>query len=328
VFLALWNKFFFHIAFPFIGVWWLYLVFQYRSHGSSLRPYLLAVTYTGVGALILTLPILLAVDFNNTPFWRVLVFMGQPTAISELLYRPKLLRFFDDFSLLASRHYTAGLESGYVTALWGAALGVTIVLAIHRAPGHAKWVAASLLGLFLSYVLVARNALADNTHHVALLFVPILLVLVTSMMVLKRSVRLVAALTVAHVAFNGVFFYSVLRATPYIETEESIVDIHRYLNSSFPAATSLFVVNDWGLYYLQSVYGPQSQAVVYPDLSSLPQLVPQVSQLARSTGRKPIFIGRIDRAHVWLPPVRVYYPDLPLAPQYHPQGGHWAVWFE
>jgi hypothetical protein len=103
----------------------------------------------------------------------------------------------------------------------------------------------------------------------------------------------VIMITIAAIS-NIILGVSLLQKNPHPTDDRSKIKILNYLNDGALSKNNIYVVIDWGMYYIQSLYGPKDQTVLYIDpLNSVSQ-INSVKKIAAKGDKNVIFILRTN----------------------------------
>ncbi|MCK5580471.1 MAG: hypothetical protein KAJ18_04280 [Candidatus Omnitrophica bacterium] len=137
--------------------------------------------------------------------------------------------------------------------------------------------------------------------------------------------KLILLLAVVFLVVN-VKLYSGLPYLPHKEmNHHSNVRLNAYLNKRFNGPY-VFVVLNWGLYYIKALYGHKDQSVVYVDPLQNQDEIDRLKKILRDTQRKAVFVLRSD-AGKSLFLLRDTFPHLAQV-KIDFDTGKWLVWCE
>ncbi len=116
----------------------------------------------------------------------------------------------------------------------------------------------------LALVLVATNVYAKSMHHAVLAYPFALMAVARGVQLQRRGLLLKGALFLFIVLYGSLF----CRFPMMMETELNnasarayVIDLHHELNRTY-ASDSVIACVDWGIYFVQALYGPRSQVVL------------------------------------------------------------------
>ena len=182
----------------------------------------------------------------------------------------------------------------------------------------------ALAGVALA--LVATNVYAKSMHHAVLAY-PFALLAVARGLQLQRQRRFLRIVLVLTVGLYGALFlrfpgmYEQARLAS--SSKAYAADLHAQLNRTV-AADSVIACTDWGIYFIQALYGPRSQVVLFlcsPD--DLTQL-DRAAAIARRLQRPLVVVGLTGS-----PRLRAWEHAHPAAVQEQPvtePNTPWRTW--
>jgi len=162
---------------------------------------------------------------------------------------------------------------------------------VHKRKGGYKFAVVNV-GLFAgTFLLMASSQKTWAMHHV-ILAVPFLLLALFYMLSVIPKSKIVTIFMLVFLALNLHLYYSINKAPISPHSHPSLVKINEYLNGHY-SHNYIFVVVDWGMYYLKGLYGNKNQSVLFPEYFSQSNVV-ELKQVQAKTRRKLMFIGRDD----------------------------------
>jgi hypothetical protein len=182
-------------------------------------------------------------------------------------------------------------------------------------------------GLFiLALLLVASNLFAKSMHHAVLAY-PFLLLAIARGMQLQRSRIFLPATLGLFLVLNASLFMelpSLLEKSRRMSATKSFVaELNGELNRNL-APDAVIVCVDWGIYFVQTLYGPRSQVVMYlcpaEDLGQLAR----AAAVARRMHRQLAVVGLQDNQRV---KDRLHAGYAEITGRHGPgEGSPWMIW--
>lgn len=177
------------------------------------------------------------------------------------------------------------------------------------------------LGMFiLTYALISHQGLV--MHHIVLSF-PFLILSITKALAdtlhTKRKFFTTTGLTLLILAL-GLYapcWAKLSMVIPVQETDSSRLQINNTLYDKNLSARYAYIAIDWGVYYLQSLYGNRNQMVLYIEPFNDLQQVKNVKNILIKTRRRALFIFRSPSSESDLDLIRkqftlVHVPHTPI----------------
>lgn len=145
------------------------------------------------------------------------------------------------------------------------------------------------------FVFININRMPDSWagHHIILSFPFLILSIAFAVKIVyavlpKPTIILLLFLMV----FSSILLTNLLSKNPLPTDDRSKIKILNYLNNKKIAKENIYVVIDWGIYYISSIYGPSEQIVLYIDpLNSISQMI-DIEKIAQRKRRNITFILR------------------------------------
>jgi hypothetical protein len=231
-------------------------------------------------------------------YWQVLFFLSQ-----KLLPMQMWIEFFIDFMTYwpSYAHNYFVIESGFSGAILfrlAAAMFASfcVGVAIHEQflstyPRARTWLLLSSFGITIAMFLLVRNEWAG--HHFVFLWVP--LILLFADFAVSLSPGLCMAVISSFLALN---LWSVIALTQYDVRGHTSIEryvIFDYFSNKDIASQAVINFTSWGAYYMQAIYGPRGQLVLYTEPhvadymrtgAMIPEDAAQVTELVQKTGRR------------------------------------------
>lgn len=161
-------------------------------------------------------------------------------------------------------------------------------------------------------------------HHVVLSFPFLVLTLFAIGSQCKKD-KVVWLLVIVFLVVNACLYAGLAQLPHKEKNHPAMVDLNAFLNQEF-SGPYVFVVLNWGMYYIKALYGNKDQCVVYIDPLSSQDEVDRLKELLHTTQRKAVFILRRD-AGKSLVILRKTFPHLSQADT-GMDTGKWLVGYE
>ncbi len=176
----------------------------------------------------------------------------------------------------------------------------------------------------LTLALIGLHADAWAAHH----FAPALTFLLLAFFYLAARLykqKLFAALLAAFLAVNVVLYLQLGRLRYQETSHPALPKLNQMLNASF-ADDHVFIVVDWGIYYLKALYGNKDQCVLYYEPLRSVEQTRQIKTVLNFLKRKALFIGLADSES----DLRLITKEFPGLKQLEPgfDTGRWRVWYQ
>ncbi len=140
-----------------------------------------------------------------------------------------------------------------------------------------------------------------------------------------RKDRLIQILLIAFLTVNAGAYYHLTKLKYHMNNHPGLLKINATLNDRF-ARAYVFIVIDWGMYYLQSLYGDKNQCVLYMQPLNSKKQIEAIKKILDTTRRKALFIGRASSESDLLL-IKEQFPSLrTLKTDF--DTGDWRVWYE
>ncbi len=298
IFLGVWTKLAYFLVVPSILVLVAYTLFE----GRGMRAFDLKQFKRGWLFLVLTAIVPSYILLNGVNRW------GAKYA--KIAENGKFVPLFDlaglrDHFIALSKFFTNPLQSAHVvfevkeTATFAGIFFLVLMagffcFAVWRMFSSGKRVAFVVLNIalfFVALILMAYNQNVWAMHHVALAFPFLLLALfdIFSQCYKDKAMKIFLAVFIC----SNLFFYGALtQEKPFANSYPGLVRFNEFLSKGY-SRDHVFVVIDWGMYYLKSLYGEKDQCVIYIDPFTEKD-VPALKKILETTNRRPMFIGRKD----------------------------------
>lgn len=169
------------------------------------------------------------------------------------------------------------------------------------------FVVLNLLCFIATLLLMSKSERVDSMHHVVL-SLPFL-VLALFYIYSRVQGRLLAIILAAlFLLVNLNLYVNLTRLQPWPANHPGKVKLNELLNEKY-SNKYVFVVIDWGMYYMKALYGPRQQCVLYMEpLNSGYQIV-KLNEILYKTKRKALFISLVN-SESNLALIRTSFPSL------------------
>jgi len=164
----------------------------------------------------------------------------------------------------------------------------------------------------VTFVITLLIQRAWAMHHTVLSF-PFLILSILSTIDLLRKYHpkkfpiIVSASFIVFAVLNSYFFINFPKQQIRAHDDWSKMKIHKILQDQQLAKDYFYVVVDWGMYYYQGLYGPDSQSVLYMEPLNSQSQIDALKGLSRKYNRKLLFIYRNDRSNSNLSLIRKFF---------------------
>lgn len=140
-----------------------------------------------------------------------------------------------------------------------------------------------------------------------------------------RKDKVIVMLLIAFLTVNACYYYHLTKLSYHMNNHPGLMKINTLLNKNF-ARRYVFIAIDWGIYYIQSLYGDKSQCVLYMEPLVSKEQIDNLKKILYLTKRKALFIGRVDSVSN-LSLIREKFPTLvELKTEF--DTGDWRVWYD
>jgi len=229
-----------------------------------------------------------------------------------------------------SAHVLFNVEPASTFGTWfNYGIGAIFALSFVRAAGRRQQLLACTCYLagVITFLIVGLSSMSWAMHHVVLSY-PFFIVGIAAQWsgYGHRKSRKVSALIWIWFFLSGASLYWHLRQLP--PAQEAIVGViatNRYISQNF-ATDHVIVVVDWGLYYVQALYGPRSQSVLFVDRPGDFHLAARISSIATRLNRK-LLIATSNGDPERLLELKRRHPGLSMTP-IKVADGPWHLWIE
>ncbi|MBM4266292.1 MAG: hypothetical protein FJ144_06740 [Deltaproteobacteria bacterium] len=272
-----------------------------RSTWTLLRERLVPLAVAAGVAVLATSVLLAGRDRRGALYaeelWeREVSFAGDASLVLQLgRATEKLGTHLASFGLFGERVYDGRAGPDPVTMAAWAVIAATIVLGIRHASRRASLV-GSFAALLVMALVIASLGESRHGHHFVLVFPFLLLSLAIALCFLHaRRPRLAIGLVLALTATQLVTWVEVVRQRPASHDDWSKVAVLRKLNDERLASDYVYVVLDWGMYYLLALYGPRNETLVYLDPLRSDASFRQLEPLRELAARKQMRLAFIHQ---------------------------------
>lgn len=175
-----------------------------------------------------------------------------------------------------------------------------------------------------AFFLLSLSRRTYRFHHTVLLLPFILLAMLYIGSKLYKNI-IVTGLICVFLATNYIAYYEITKLEPVAANPITKTKLSDLLNKKY-AKDYVFIIIDWGLYYMKALYGPRDQCVIYFSFFKTPKHAASIREVLKKTGRKPMFIGR-EHSRSNLSLLKKEFPGLvELKTDFDTKD--WRVWYE
>lgn len=291
LFLGIWTKLSFFALVPGIFV---LIAYSFMCGRKILRKKLI------LGAIVLffsvAVPALILFNSETRQHEKYYAVLQRDASYMALNPNNELIKYIFNPLLSADRIFIIG--KGWITVegfFWAAVIAGLLIFGIRQLYTRKEKygfviinVILFLLALFFVIVYPASWAM----HHVILSFPFLILALFYIYSKLKEN-KFIYIFIAAFLIVNCSLYYRLAGLKPYSVAHPSILKISNLLNERY-AAKYVFIVVDWGMYYIKALYGKKDQCVLYIGPFDKKEQVEAVKKILGKLQRKALFIGRIN----------------------------------
>lgn len=181
----------------------------------------------------------------------------------------------------------------FLTCLLAGLLILGGVLARGIGPRHRREILLNYALFALALLLVATNLYAKSMHHAVLAY-PFLILAVARGVQRRRRGFFLRATLAAFIILNGSLFFrfpSLLAASRRIsESKVYVAQLNDELSRN-QATDSVIACVDWGIYFVQALYGPRSQVVLFLCAPDDEKQLESAAAIARRLHRNLAVVG-------------------------------------
>lgn len=186
--------------------------------------------------------------------------------------------------------------------------------------------AAINLCLFaFTYVFFTFHVKTWAMHHIVLCY-PFLIMAACYSISLINWNKLLASAFVLFLSVNLWLYASVAFMKPMPSEHPSKIKMNEFLANHKLASKYVYVIVDWGFYYIQALYGDKDQCVVYINPFNRTDNVNMLRMVLAEVNRKSLFILRLE-SESDLDLIKASFPDLVDMPMGF-DTGDWRIWYE
>ena len=313
VFLGIWAKLTYLWLLPGIGILFLALLLDGKKLPSRKDCKKIGLQVLGSASVLIVLLGLLFLstspwDSSNFPYleqitdskWLSIKQLFQFDFIKE---RGVLKALFNPFEatqrifVVKAPNLMTQLYSGFIL------LFVPVCLLALRRINWFEKIKPSLI-YFAGIVAFVITLLVERTwamHHTVLSF-PFFILSIFSTIELLRKYHpkkfpiIVSALFIVFAVLSSYFFINFPKQQVREHDDWSKIKIHKILQDQQLAKDFFYVVVDWGMYYYQGLYGPDSQSVLYVEPLNSQSQIDALKELKGKHNRKLLFVYRNDQS--------------------------------
>jgi len=281
-------------------------------------------------AVVPSIILLSAFDRKGVPYYQTIGNYHStnfPKSNTRLENVWELFKYF--LNPLASSHRVFLIET--LPTIYGVLLAIAVCsfvtigfIYLHRKRTPLKFAVLNIALFFMTFGLVVLSEESWAMHHVVLSFPFLILVLFYLYSQWKNS-RVRMVFLVFFFLVNIFLYWQLICLTPRAECHPSISKINTFLNDNY-TDSHIFIVVDWGVYYLKALYGNDNQSVLYTQPLNNVSGILEIKDTLSETGRKALFISRIN-SNSDLSLIKQYFPNLVLLKTNFDKGS-WQILYE
>lgn len=332
--LGMWTKPVYLAMLPGIFILVLYFVISERRVFTLPRRLKTFITHISISLIALGVPVLLFLNSSNRSGRRcyelIVARFSEAGAFNINILARRVLNLAKYlFNPLLSAHRMLKTSSGATIA---GTLLVTVIIALLyfgvrglRLKRMKYGFPILGAGLFLlTFFLIAAWPRSWAMHHVILSFPFLVLALAYILPQLRKS-RLILGLFITFVAINAWLYFGLTGLKYRMHDHPSKQAINELLNKKY-ADNYVFIVIDWGMYDLKSLYGDKDQCVLYIEPFDTMEEARGVKKILKKTKRKAMFVGRA-RSVSDLSLIKSAFPGLRRL-DVDFDTGDWRIWYQ
>ncbi len=332
IFLGVWNKLSYFFVLPSIFLLHYYFIRETTVTTSLKKNSLIKQQLILYAVAVIPTFILLNSTSRSGYKYYHIISCSTITNMSNLKF---LLHAFSDklaiyfFNPLSTAHLIFTIPGGTVSftgVLLTVIIGSFLFLGIRQLYLRKIKFSFVLLNILLFFLVIFVMNLSHTTwamHHVALSFPFLILALFYIYSKLRKN-RLLSILLIVFVITNFSLYFNLTKLQHQEYDHPSKLKINTLLNKQY-ANQYVFIVIDWGMYYIKALYGKKEQCVLYIEPFDTTAQVKEVKKILNKIKRKPLFIGRIDSVSD-LSLIKQSFPDI-IQLQTDFDTGKWRIWY-
>lgn len=236
-------------------------------------------------------------------------------------YLTNPLRSAERVLMWSSARMTLGgvLLAGTIIAL----LGYGMAQCRKKGMGYG-FIVVNVLLFLLTFISLAKIDGEVIMHHVILCY-PFGILAIFYVYSRLSADRFVVWMTALFLIVNLGLYRQATTLPTLRHSDMSNVRVINLINERYSEGYVIVII-DWGLWYMQSVYGAKDQCVVWIDRWDESEPIARLKEILRNTGRKALFVGFWDSQHKWSA-VKQHFPDIvPLRTDINT--GEWRIWYQ
>jgi hypothetical protein len=227
--------------------------------------------------------------------------------------------FHRNYNFVTLPDYPPNLELNHLKIWVAASVLCFVVLAIKRDWRNLFLIPLSWILAFVDLVMISKSDAAWAGHHTIFAHIVIIVGVATAIgAIAKRRLLLVAIPVVSIIAFlNLQTTWGVIQGRPANTCDQSRDIILKVVDQEPFASEHLVLHLSWGAYFLDSLFGPKSQALARSDV-----ITSEIRKLAANNGRKLAVVKLAQ------PGWERSEDALGLRIHTAPTGGSWELWVQ
>jgi hypothetical protein len=191
--------------------------------------------------------------------------------------------FHRNYNFVTLPDYPLNLEVNHLKIWAGASVLCFLILAIKRDWKNLLLIPLSWILAFFDLVMISKSDAAWAGHHTIFAHIVIIVGVAASIAAIAKKRQLLIAIPVISLIafFNLKATWSVVQGKPADTCDRSRDVILKVVDQEPFASEHLVLHLSWGGYFLDSLFGPKSQALARNDV-----VTPEIRKLALESGRK------------------------------------------
>ena len=186
------------------------------------------------------------------------------------------------------------------------------------------FIIVNILLFFLALVLMAKTKEEVLMHHVVLCF-PFIILAIFYIYSRFRADRFVVWMVAVFLMVNLSLYWhlTTFRSHRYSHPSNARVInlIHERYSNEY-----VIVIVDWGLYFMQALYGDKNQCVIWIEQWDSREKNTGIKEVLHTTNRKAFFVGFWDSQQKWNI-IKQRFPDL-VQLKTDIDTGEWIMWYQ
>jgi len=330
IFFGIWTKLIFFALIPGILILFFYFIFERKEISTPLlflkrKKILRHFVILFVSAGVLTFILLNSTDKWHHKYYQL---VGYYARHLQPIPKASLVKYLLNPLLSADRIFTIekyrGIARGFFLIATIASMFLSGIRQLYLKKIKYSYAILNICLFFLTFFLVSLHQKSWGMHHVIVAFPFLILAIFYIYSKLTKSKPLFILLLL-FVVVNFSFYYDLSKLHYKEAAHPSLLKINKLLNDSY-AGQYVFIVIDWGMYYIKALYGDKNQCVLYIEPLCKEEQIKKIKRILAILNRKALFIGRIDSVSN-LSLINQNFSD-PIQLQTDFNTGRWRVWYQ